>query len=133
VNRGFEALKNAQIIDDLPVLIGIQAAACAPIFAGFHIGSPGDVQVEEGITLAEGIRVRQPVRIEAVLNAIQQTNGRIVAVDEPEILTGREALARLGFYVEPTSAVTWDALKQVADMLMDPVVVILTGTGLKSP
>jgi threonine synthase len=133
VSRGFEALKIARIIDDLPVLIGVQAAACAPIFAGFQNGRPGVVQVEEGVTMAEGIRVRQPVRIDAVLNAIQQTNGRIVAVNEPEILTGREALARLGFYVEPTSAVIWDALKQVSDLLMDPVVVILTGTGLKSP
>jgi len=73
------------------------------------------------------------LRIDAVLIAIKQTNGKIVAVDEPDILTGREALARLGFYVEPTSAVIWNALKQVSDLLIDPVVVILTGTGLKSP
>jgi len=53
------------------------------------------------------------------------------AVDEDEILPGREALARLGFEVEPTSAIVWSALRQVIHELPDPVVVILTGAGWK--
>jgi threonine synthase len=37
----------------------------------------------------------------------------------------------LGFYVEPTSAIVWNALEQIAAELPDPVVVALTGSGLK--
>jgi threonine synthase len=53
------------------------------------------------------------------------------AVDEQEILPGRDALARLGFYVEPTSALVWSALTHVLADAPDPIVVILTGSGSK--
>jgi threonine synthase len=36
-------------------------------------------------------------------------------------------------YVEPTSAVVWAALTRLLDDLPDPVVVVLTGSGYKSP
>jgi threonine synthase len=54
-----------------------------------------------------------------------------VAVDEKFILSGRDSLARLGFYVEPTSALVWRALEELISILPDPVVVLLTGSGLK--
>jgi len=53
-------------------------------------------------------------------------------VDEEEILPGRDQLALQGFYVEPTSAIVWSALQQLAPQIPGPVVVILTGSGLKS-
>jgi threonine synthase len=40
-------------------------------------------------------------------------------------------LASLGLYVEPTSAIVWAALSRLVDKLPDPIVVILTGSGLK--
>jgi threonine synthase len=52
-------------------------------------------------------------------------------VDEEHILSGRDELARRGFYVEPTSAVVWKALEEWLPKLPDPVVVLLTGTGFK--
>jgi threonine synthase len=54
-----------------------------------------------------------------------------IAVEEAQILPGRDQLARRGLYVEPTSALVWDALSQVAENVPEPVVAILTGFGLK--
>jgi len=71
------------------------------------------------------------VRAEAVLRAVAASGGSMCAVDEDEILPGQEALARLGFEVEPTSAIVWSTLCQVLPDLPDPVVVILTGAGWK--
>lgn len=85
----------------------------------------------ENDTLAEGVRVRFPLRAQAVLAAVEKSGGIFVAVDEENILPGRDALARRGFYVEPTSAIVWSALEQTVPELADPVVVILTGSGLK--
>jgi threonine synthase len=107
--------------------------ACAPLWALFSYGSSGLGWVSEGETLAEGVRVRHPLRGDAVIQAVMNTKGRLVAVEESAIQPGRAALARMGFYVEPTSAIVWNALEQVKDWLRDPVVVILTGAGLKSP
>jgi threonine synthase len=62
---------------------------------------------------------------------VEASGGRFLAVDEAQILPGRDELARRGLYVEPTSALVWDALAQAAGGLPEPLVVILTGSGLK--
>jgi len=66
-----------------------------------------------------------------VLAAVLASKGRMCAVDEKDILPARDALARLGLYVEPTSAIAWAALPGIVDKLPDPIIVILTGSGLK--
>ncbi len=114
----------------VPQLIGVQASACAPFWAMFTAGLSGLGFVAENPTLAEGVKVRFPVRSEAVLQAITKSRGTIIAVDEDEILAGRDELAQRGFYVEPTSAIVWGAMKKCPS-LPDPVVVILTGSGFK--
>ena len=83
--------------------------------------------------MAEGIRIIHPLRGDQVLQAVETSGGRIVAVEEDEISAGRDALSRRGLYVEPTSAVVWPALMSVLADLPDPVVVVLTGSGYKSP
>ena len=130
-SRGFHALKNAGLILHLPQLFGVQARACAPLWALSTYGPSGLAWVAEAPTLAEGIRVRLPVRGDAVLQAVATSGGGFLAVDEEEILPGRAALAKLGLYVEPTSAVVWGALAQVIQRLPEPVVVVLTGSGFK--
>ncbi len=132
LGRGFSALVRAGRIEVLPALVGVQAAACAPLAALFEVGLPGLDLVTEGATIAEGVRVRTPVRAAAVLEMVRTTRGRILAVTEPAILRGRDALARLGFYVEPTSALVWQALVESLPDLRDPVVAILTGSGYKA-
>ncbi|HEY69092.1 MAG TPA: pyridoxal-phosphate dependent enzyme [Anaerolineae bacterium] len=128
---GFHALIAAGRIDTLPQMVGVQARACAPIWAAHASGSQTAASLAEGETLAKGIRIAEPLRKEAVLAAVHQTGGRMLAVEEAQILAGRNALAAVGFYVEPTSAVVWPALLQVLPELPDPVVVVLTGSGFK--
>jgi threonine synthase len=131
--RGFLALQAAGRIDRLPWLIGVQAMACAPLWA-VHSGGASALQwVEERQTVAEGIRSLRPLRGDAVLAAIEDSQGTVIAVEEDEILDGRQQLSRRGFYVEPTSAVVWPALEQLLTDLPDPVVMVLTGSGLKDP
>lgn len=133
LHAGFEALRRAGRIGTAPALFGVQARACAPLWAVHQAGAAGLGFVLEGPTVAEGIRIRHPLRGDAVLRAIEGSGGGLVAVDEPEILAGRDALARLGLYVEPTSAVIWPALEALRARLRPPVVAVLTGSGLKAP
>ena len=77
------------------------------------------------------VRVRVPLRASRVLQAVTKSAGRFVAVPEARILPGRDSLARLGFYVEPTSALVWAALEDGLSQLPEPVVVVLTGSGYK--
>ncbi len=132
LGRGFEALLKAGEIPHMPRLVGVQARACAPLWSLYQYGPAGLGWVAEGQTFAEGIRVHQPLRGDAVFSMINEHRGTMLAVDEEEILPGLKQLSRRGFYVEPTSAVVWGALAQITDNTPEPVVVILTGTGLKS-
>lgn len=129
--RGFDALHRAGQINSIPAIVGVQAAACAPLVALSDMGMMGLNFVTEGATVAEGVLTRSPLRARAVVDAVQQSGGRLLAVDESSILPGRDALARLGFYVEPTSALVWRALEQMLPTLADPTVAVLTGSGYK--
>ncbi|MBL7161652.1 MAG: pyridoxal-phosphate dependent enzyme [Anaerolineales bacterium] len=132
IGRGFAAMRDAGVIDDLPVLVGVQAAACAPLWALYQYGPSGIERVSEGETRAEGVRIIQPHRSEVILELVKSSKGLFVAVEEGKILPGRDELAHRGFYVEPTSAIVWDALAQVMGQVPEPIVVALTGSGLKS-
>lgn len=130
--RGFKALQAAGVIGSLPQMVGVQAEACAPLWAVWRFGLDGLGFVTEGETLAEGIRSVRPVRGDASLQVAGESGGGFVTVNEVQIDGGRNALARMGFYVEHTSAVVWAGVRQVlAEGRPGPVVVVLTGSGLK--
>jgi threonine synthase len=121
---GFNALKQSGVTDDIPVLVGVQAENCAPLLS---TSQPAEVKE----TVAGGINVANPVRAGELRALQQQQDIRFVSVPEMSILAGRDHLAGKGFYVEATSAVVLDALRQLVEDLPDPIAVILTGSGLK--
>ncbi|MHB9287293.1 pyridoxal-phosphate dependent enzyme [Halobacteriales archaeon Cl-PHB] len=128
--RGFRALHEAGWTDAVPRLLGAQAAGVAPIAEAVG-GAPGDDRNDA----ADGIQITEPVQREAILAAIEATDGDAIAVDAAA--TDREAdrLTRRGFHVEPTSAVATAALETYRDRGVvgpdDDVVVALTGSGLQ--
>jgi threonine synthase len=129
--RGFDALKRAGSIKSIPRIVGVQARACSPLWVLSTAGMSAFGFVTEGQTLAEGVRVKAPLRAGAILRMVEAGHGEFVPVDEADILRGRDELAKRGLYVEPTSAIVWSALEQTLTRLPDPVVVVLTGSGYK--
>lgn len=129
---GFEALQRADLISRLPMLIGVQSAACAPLYRAYQQGSSLPATVEQGKTAAEGVAIANPYHGQEVLKAVARSGGFLLQVSEQEIQTGRKQLAANGFYVEPTSALVWKGLEQVGSDVPEPAVLILTGHGLKS-
>lgn len=132
--RGFGDLRRAGLIDRMPRLFAVQARACAPIWEAYRHGRDDVAPVPSGETAAEGIRIASPVRGWQVLQAVRESKGAVVAVDEEEITNGRETLARQGLYVEPTAATCAAALTQLGQLLPagESTVLALTGSGLKS-
>ena len=132
MSRGFSALRIAyKIPNNLPRFIGLQTRRCAPIWGRSKgIEAPPE-NIDQKPSIAEGVQVRHPLRKENVVQAVDMSGGSICLVEEDEILPGRDELAHLGFYVEPTSAIVWSALVKMLEQLPDPIVVILTGSGMK--
>jgi threonine synthase len=129
---GFRELVLAGAIARLPRLIAVQSAACAPL-AGPALGKDAG----GGDTVAEGIRVRQPVRPDEIRRAVEESGGRFLTVEDAEILAARVRLGDEGLFVEPTAAVAPAAAWRLADARAfapsETVVVPLTGHGLKAP
>ena len=131
-SRGFRTLDRLGWIDDVPRLLGAQAAGYAPIVAALH--GPEAAAGDNGA--ADGIRIREPVRRREILDAIDATDGDAIAISERTVERELDALHGRGFYTEPTCAVAPAALSTYRDRgVLAPdadVVVPLTGSGLKS-
>jgi len=129
--RGFRDLLAAGLIAKLPRMIGVQSIACPPIVEALRQGLDRHAAIDKQASVAEGISLAHPIRDREVLRAIRETGGTAIVVADDETLAARDALARTGLYVEPTSAVVGAALKRLS--LNGTVVVALSGSGLKSP
>ena len=120
-------LKSA--ILSLPKLLGVQAAGAAPLVLGHAVENPE--------TVATAIRIGKPARGEQALQAAEESQGRIIAVSDEQILEMQKLLAKLeGIWVEPASATGLAGLaaeiesgKLKVEGLR--VVAVCTGHGLK--
>lgn len=125
---GFRDLLKAGIIRQLPRIIAVQATHCAPLYAGFMGIEVAPIQP----TQAEGIAIANPVRSKQILNAIRETHGLVLTVDESEITQSQQLCGQMGFYIEPTSAATIAGVLKFADgYSTENTVTLFTGHGLK--
>nr|WP_290665628.1 pyridoxal-phosphate dependent enzyme [Ardenticatena sp.] len=131
--RGFQALRAAGCITRMPRMFAVQSTACAPITTAWYLKEPDPIQVIEGTTIAEGIRIAQPIRGREVLGAIRSSGGAAFAVSDEAIRAAHKWLARRGLFVEPTSAVVGVPLEEVCERTREDgaIVLMLTGSGLK--
>ncbi|MCL4488477.1 MAG: pyridoxal-phosphate dependent enzyme [Chloroflexi bacterium] len=132
--RGFQALQEVGLIDRLPRLYAAQAAVVAPLVRAFENGLEDAPVAAPAQTVAEGIAINKPVRGREVLRALRETQGGAIAVSEEEIVQARNEMARVGLYIEPTSATAVAALRRLPEAVRknSETVVTLTGSGLKS-
>ncbi len=132
VRWGFRSLQKAKYIKNLPRLVAVQAASCAPLLARSRDAyRPGDFQCN--LTIADGVAIPNPALIDAMWAAVRKTRGRVIAVPDPEIVQAQTTLLQHGFWVEPTAALPYAALPYLEQLIKpnDTVVIILTGHGFK--
>ncbi|HET6184285.1 MAG TPA: pyridoxal-phosphate dependent enzyme [Acetobacteraceae bacterium] len=131
---GFSELLRAGEITALPRIFAAQPANCAPIAASFLAGAPAAPEIRP--TIAEGTAIAQPIRLPEVLGVLRETGGGAVMLTEEEIKQALFALARIGLYVEPTSAQVLAAFQRLLEAgTVTPeqtTVLVLTGSGLKA-
>lgn len=130
--RGFESMARAGFIHQEPYYLGVQSSGCAPVSAAYGKQSSVITEVPLSDTAAEGVKVDRPVRGGAILERMLAGKGRMIAIDDPSLMESWHGSARQGFYMEPTSALVWAAIKQNAGDFKTPVVAVITGSGYKS-
>jgi threonine synthase len=122
----------------LPRLHLAQPSGCAPIVAAQAAGAREPVAIERRPTVAGGAEIERPARGAQMLDALADTGGVAVAVDDRAIVAERRRLARLeGIDVEPTAALALAGLVELARQGVirpdDRALVVTTGVGLKVP
>ena len=126
---GFTQLNQRQQTG-LPRILGVQAEGAAPLVLGHPVDHPE--------TVATAIRIGKPARGEQALMAAEESNGRIIAVSDKEILDMQKLLAGNGIWVEPASAAGLAGLAHELsagklDLKGKRVVAVCTGHGMKDP
>jgi threonine synthase len=118
------------LAEKMPKIIAVQAQNCAPLAGFLKVKTLFSVEP----TLAEGIAVKQPVRLKQMAEVVKNTGGEVITVTENEIKDTWKMLALKGFMIEPTSAATISGtikynLKNVTNQ---QVVTLFSGNGLKA-
>jgi threonine synthase len=135
--KGYKEYKAAGRAENLPRMLGFQAAGSAPIVLG-HV-------VEQPQTYATAIRIGNPASWKTAERARDESGGVIGMVTDHQIKEAYKLMARTeGVFAEPASAASVAGVIKLAESgyfeTMEPlagdklrVVCILTGHGLKDP
>ena len=95
---------------------------------GWSLGS------ECGYTMAEGIAIANPIRAPQILDAVRESEGLFLTVEEGEIRAALREMCSRGCYIEPTAAATVAGVIRYASQAADDecIVSTFTGHGLKA-
>ena len=135
--QGFEQFNRLGLIEgDSPRLYGGQAVGCSPVATAFAEDHP--VSPVRPSTVAHSLAIGAPADGDLAVATARASGGSIHAVPEDEVGENMSFLAQhSGVFGESAAGVTVGALRAAAESGAlgpdDRVVVLVTGTGLKTP
>jgi threonine synthase len=136
LQHAFDAITTANPSLSFPRIHAVQSDRYPAVTRAWAARRDAVLSAGGGITLAEGIACRQPVRGAAVLAAISDSGGTACTVGDDDIVAALRLLTSVGLYPEPTGAVAAAGYRRlIAEGVVGPgesCVVVLTGSGLKA-
>ena len=119
-----------------PKMIAVQAAGCQPVVRAFERNQPRAEFWQGASTIASGLRVPKPLGDVLILDALRESNGTAIAIEDEAIVDAGIELATLeGMFVAPEGAACIAALRRLlANGFLSPserIVIYNTGSGLK--
>ena len=133
VYKGFEDLLNIGLIDQMPVIVGVQAEGSDNLTRNIYTEK---FISKSSKTIADSISVDIPRNFYMASGYIKKYNGEFLTVSDNEILDASVSLSReRGIFTEPASAAAYAGLlKYIENNRIEnnsKNVVLLTGSGLK--
>ena len=122
----------------LPKMIAVQSTGCAPIVNAFNEGLSHAPLWENASTIASGIRVPAAIGDFLILEAIRESNGCALAVDDEHIINVRDLVSQEdGLLLCPEGAATAAGYQMaIENKIIGPdetVMLFNCATGLKYP
>ncbi|MBA7500077.1 hypothetical protein ES704_02830 [subsurface metagenome] len=137
--KGFNELKESDIIEQIPRLVGVQSEFSSPIVNDFFGKKQEKLPKQKNSkSHALGVLVKKPLFKELAIRFIKESKGTVIAIPESMILNSIDELIRNeGIFAEPSSALTLAAVhilnKEEKFDSDDKIVCLITGSGLKAP
>jgi threonine synthase len=127
---GYSEYHEHGIVNNLPVMVGYQAAGAAPFLRGEMVDKPE--------TVATAIRIGHPQSWDKAWQVQKESNGWFDELTDDEILAAQKLLAeKEGVFCEPASAASLGgAMRDIKSGKIpegSKIVCTLTGHGLKDP
>ncbi len=137
--KGFNELKESDIIEQIPKLVGVQSEFSSPIVNAFFGKKQEKLAKQKNSkSHALGVLVEEPLYKELAVRFVKESKGTVIAIPENMILNSIDELIRNeGIFAEPSSALTLAAVhilnKEEKFDSDDKIVCLITGSGLKAP
>jgi threonine synthase len=136
--KAFNELREMGWLDSsvMPRMIAVQSDGCSPIVNAYRSGTKHATPIQNAQTIAGGIRVPAAVGDFMILDAIRESGGTAVAVEEQSIITWMlRATATEGISICPETGACFAAVEQCVDdgtiSPDDKIVVFNTGASQK--
>ncbi len=135
--KAFQEMDAMGLIDShRPRMVTVQSSGCAPIVKAFEEGEQFATMWEGAATKADGLRVPAAVGDFLILNALRESEGTAVAVDDDDMLEDAKRMGEVtGVFPAPEGAACLTAQRKLIDegwiQANETVVLFNTGTGLK--
>ena len=135
--KAFDEMEQMGLIgSERPRMVTVQSSGCAPIVRAFEQGDPHAELWQGAKTVADGLRVPVAVGDFLILNAIRESGGTAIAVDDGAMICYTRVMGRAtGIFPAPEGAACLAAqvalLEQGWIQPDETVVLFNTGTGLK--
>ncbi|MHA1370337.1 MAG: threonine synthase [Promethearchaeota archaeon] len=140
VYQGFLDLEKIGLLENIPRIIGVQPAGCAPlakaILDGAAIERVFSNPWQNINTIATALADDVPLDARLAIPAIRKSNGTACIVDDEQIIDSMKLLAnKEGIFAEPSGAITLaaasDLLKNGEIDKSERICLLITGSGFK--
>jgi threonine synthase len=133
--KGFQLMLDLGLISRMPRLVAAQAARANPFYESFKTGFKEKINVTAQDTLANAIRIGDPVSYDKATKAIVETDGIVEQATEDELAAAAAHADLTGMFTCPHTgvalAVLTKLIKRGVIKSTDRTVVISTAHGLK--
>jgi threonine synthase len=133
--KGFKEMHQLGLLEKVPKILGVQAEGCQPFVTAWK-NKTDLYPCLDGDTLADSIAVGYPRNFYKGMQAVIESDGAYVAVQDEDILRSMTTLARTaGVFGEPAGVAGVAGILKAKKLgfisATDSVVLIVTGNGLK--
>jgi len=135
LHKGFKLMMDLGLINRMPRLVAAQAERADPFYQSYKNGFAEKKAVTAGETLANAIRIGDPVSYEKAVVAVKETNGVVEQATEQELAAACARADQTGMFTCPHTGVALAVLEKLVKRGEikpdDRTVIISTAHGLK--